>query len=63
VFADALESRLETPLDKRALQWIWDEMEVITVTGKSYSAGYRPVPPIGEAHLDECGRFRFEDAE
>jgi hypothetical protein len=43
--ADELEQRLEGHVDMSTIDWIWDEIEAVSVYGKNYSEDYRPTTP------------------
>ena len=41
-FVEALEQRLQKPVDVATIDWIWDEYAAFTSGGKKYSDKYRP---------------------
>jgi hypothetical protein len=41
-FVEALEERLQKPLDLATIDWVWDEYAAFTSPGQKYSDKYRP---------------------
>jgi hypothetical protein len=51
---DRFEGRLRGEVSLETVDWLWDELEVISKYGKRYSAQWRPTTP---EHLAEADHF------
>ncbi len=44
-FADQLDEKLKNEVDMSTIDWIWDEIAIISTGGQQYSEKYRPTTP------------------